>query len=388
MIPKLKKLTELLTVVLFCATIASLSLAFVLLPDREFSEQENRNLASFPAPDAEAFFSGAFGREMNVYFADQFPLRDVFVKLKGASELGLLKGENNGVLYSYDQLAVKEFDAYKSILEITENTDRIHIDSVKAQIDNLEKLGKAATLPVVTLIPPRTIDVTDGVFGYDRPDGDLPYDLARSALTGTAGYVDLLTLMREKFEANEYVYYRTDHHWTTLGAYYAYQEVMRALGKADRIIPKDAFEIEQTADFSGTTAARANFPFCRKDVLELWHLPDDAEYEVVADGEPLGGFYARDYLAKSDKYAVFLDGTHNLTTVKKQGEERETLLVVKDSFANCLIPFLAREYDILAVNIHTVNAVSAAAEQYGADAILIVCNGENLITTGDLGKLK
>lgn len=384
----MKKYTEMLTVILFCVTVAALALFFVLLPDREFSQQENRNLASFPEVTAERFFSGELGREMNVYFADQFPMRDVFVKIKSAVEIGFLKGENNGVLYSYEQLAVKDFDAYKSILEITENTDRIYGESVKAQINSLVRFGEKAEIPVVTLIPPRTIDITDRVFPYDRPDGDLMFDLAKSALTDTAGYLDLLALLREKFDAGEYVYYRTDHHWTTLGAYYAYCEIMRSLGKEDKILPKDTFEIEQTEAFSGTTASRANFPFCRKDVLEIWHLPDDGEYEVIADGEDIGGFYARDYLSKSDKYSVFLDGTHNLTTIQKQGEERETLLVVKDSFANCLIPFLAREYDIIAVNIHTVNAISAAAEAYGADAILIVCNGENLMTTGDLGKIK
>lgn len=384
----MKKRVELFNTILFCVIVASLALAFVFLPDKDFSEQENRNLASFPALDSERFFSGTFGEEMNVYFADQFPLRDGFVKLKSAVELGFFKGENNGVLYSYDQLAVKDFNAYKSILEITENTDRIYTESVTAQIDSLSRFGESAEIPVVTVIPPRTIDIADSVFRYDRPDGDLLYELAASALTKTAGYEDTLALLRNKFDAKEYVYYRTDHHWTTLGAYYAYCKIMNSLGKEDKIIPQDSFEIEQSDAFSGTTAARANFPFCRKDVLEIWHLPDDAAYEVVADGENIGGFYARDYLSKSDKYSVFLDGTHNLTTVAKQGEERETLLVVKDSFANCLIPFLAREYDIIAVNIHTVNAISAAAEAYGADAILIVCNGENLITTGDLGKIK
>ena len=384
----MKKYSEIITVILFCLILASLSIAFVIIPDRDFSEQENRNLALFPEIKSESFFSGEFGKEINVYFADQFPMRDLFVKVKGASEIGLLKGENNGVLYSYDQLAVKDFNAYKSILEITEDTDRIYTESVMAQINNLERFGENSKIPLVTVIPPRTIDIADGIFDYDRPDRDVMFDFAKSTLTEKAGYIDTLTLLREKFDSNEYVYYRTDHHWTTLGAYYSYCEIMRSLGKEDKIIPKEKFDIEQSSDFSGTTAARGNFPFYKKDVLEIWHLPDDNEYEVIADGENIGGLYAYDHLEKSDKYSVFLDGTHNLTTIKKQGKNRETLLVVKDSFANCLIPFLAREYDIIAVNIHTINAISAMAENYGADAILIVCNAENIISTGDVGKIK
>ena len=312
----MKKGSEKLTVILFCGLIASLSIAFLFLPDKDFSPQENRNLASFPALSADRFFSGTFGEEMNVYFSDQFPLRDAFVKLKGGAELGQFKGENNGVLYRHDQLAVKDFDAYKSILEVTENTDRIYAESIEAQLKSLARFGESAGIPVVTLIPPRTIDVADRLFRYDRPDGDLLYDLAADLLTDQAGYIDTLSLLREKYEAGEYVYYRTDHHWTTLGAYYTYCEVMRSLGKEEKILPRDAFEIEQSEDFSGTTAARGGFPFYKKDVLELWHLPDDGAYEVIADGETIGGFYARNYLSESDKYSVFLDGTHNLTTVK------------------------------------------------------------------------
>lgn len=384
----MKKYSELITIILFCIIIAFLSVAFLVMPDKEFSETENRNLAQTPEINSEKFFSGEFGTEMNVYFADQFPLRDMFVKLKSASELALIKGENNGVLYDYNQLAVKDFNAYKSILEITEDTDRIYAESVEAQLKNIHKLGEGLDIPLITVIPPRTIDIADSVYSYDRPDGDLAFDLMNSCLGDESGYIDILGNTRSHYNAGEYVYYRTDHHWTTLGAYYTYQEIMKSLGKEDRIISKENFEIEQITDFSGTTAAKANFPLYKKDILEIWHLPDDGEYEIIADGTDLGGFYARDYLETSDKYSVFLDGTHNLTTITKKGEERETLLVVKDSFANCLIPFLAREYDIIAVNIHNVNMVTAMAENYSADAVLIVCNTENLITTGDLGKLK
>ena len=122
--------------------------------------------------------------------------------------------------------------------------------------------------------------------------------------------------------------------------------------------------------------------------MELWHLPDDGEYTVTVDGEPLDGFYERSYLDVADKYSVFLDGTHNVTEIRKPGEERETLLIAKDSFANCLIPFLAREYDIVALNLRTNTALSAAVETYSADALLIVYNVENIITSADLGNLK
>lgn len=378
---------ELVTVILFCSIIAILSVLFVLLPDRDFSEQENRALAGVPNLSKGSFFSGEFAAEVNEYFADQFPFRDWFVKLKASAELLLMKGENNGVLYSKKQLAVRDFNAYQSRIHIAEDTDRIYPETIRSQLEAVEQLGRTLDVPMVTVIPPRTIDIADSSFSYDRPDGDLAFELMNEVFSEEAGYIDTLSLLRTRYENGEYVSYRTDHHWTTLGAYYVYCEIMKQFGKEDRIIPQEEFEIEQIYDFSGTTAARANFPLYQKDILELWHLSDDSSYEVVIDGEVFDGFYSRDYLKSSDKYSVFLDGTHNITQITKRGETRETLLIAKDSFANSLIPFLAREFDIVALNLRSNTALSATAEQYSASAVLVIYNTENLITTADLGNL-
>ncbi len=381
------KKSEILTVVLFCIIILACSLAFVLMPDRAFSEQENRDLAQMPEYDNEKFFDGVFGSEMNVYFSDQFPLRDWFVRLKSGAELALLKGENNGVLYSYDQLAVTDFNVYKGLNE-TVNTDRVFPELIKAQLGSVDRLGDNLSVPLVTVIPPRVIDIADNSFTYDRPDGDIAFELMKETLDENDNYIDTLSLLRGKYDNGEYVYYRTDHHWTTLGAYYTYCEIMKSLGKEDKIIPIDEFEIEQIEDYSGTTQSKANFPIYKKDVLEIWHLPDDDEYQVIADGKDLGGFYNRDFLETTDKYSVFLDSTHNVTEIKKEGADRETLLIAKDSFANCLIPFLAREYNIVALNLNTFTTLSSFAEYYGADSVLICYNTENLITTPHLSKVR
>lgn len=381
------KRSELVTVVLFCLTVAILAVSFWIIPDKSFSEQENRSLEQMPKLDSESFFSGGFSKAINVYYADQFPLRDIFVTLKSGSELAFLKGENNGVLYSRNQLAVKDFNAYQSRIHITEDTDRIYLDSLQAQLKSVDKLGETLKVPLVTVLPPRTVDIADSVFSYNRPDGDKPFELMNT-LGGESGYIDTLSLLRPKYESGEYVYYKTDHHWTTLGAYYVYCEIMTQLGKADSIIPKDEFEIEYVPDFSGTTAGKASFPIYAKDTLELWHLPDDNEYLINSDGVDENEFYEREFLDKSDKYSVFFGGTKAVTTITLPGADRETLLIAKDSFANSLIPFLAREFDIVALNLSSSTFVSTFAEVYEADAVLVVFNVENIITTGHLGKLK
>ena len=182
------KRSELLTVVLFCMIVASTTLLFVVTPDKTFSQQENRDLASLPELTQENFFSGEFAKQLNVYFADQFPFRDLMVNLRAVTEQLLLKDSNNGVLYDYHQLAVYEFDSYHSLLEITPDTDYLYTDTIQIQLNALDRLGKSLNVPLITVIPPRTIDVVDDLFVYDRPDGDVAFNMMKDTLSQNAGY--------------------------------------------------------------------------------------------------------------------------------------------------------------------------------------------------------
>ncbi len=378
-----------MTIVFFCLIVFSFAIFFYILPDAEYSEQEKRPLEQAPELNTENFFSGEFAKDINKYYADQFPLRNLFVKIKSAAELGLGKGENNGVLYSYDQLAMKEFLA-NNIYEFEQSqkkTDRIYLDSVKVQLESVNKLADKLSVPLVTVLPPRTIDIADSKFQYDRPDGDKMFDMMNEVLNEKTGYIDTLSLLRPKYEQGEYVYYRTDHHWTTLGAYYVYCEIMESLGCGDKIIPKEEFNIESVESFVGSTAASANFPFFKKDVIEIWHLDDDSEYEVIADGEDMGGFYVKSFADTEDKYSLFMGGVHNTVSITKKGEERKTLLIARDSFSDCLVPFLAREFNIVTINLDIIQDVAFAASYYEADAVLIVYNAENIIKTANLSNV-
>lgn len=390
----MKKRSELITVILFCLIVFSFAIAFFIIPDAEYSEQEKRPLEQAPELNTEDFFSGTYATNINKYYADQFPLRNLFVKVKGLSELSLGKGENNGVLYSYDQLAMKDFAAYNIYEEIEagaekekKKTDRIYLDSVKVQLESVNVLAEKLNVPLVTVLPPRTIDIADSKFAYDRPDGNKMFDMMNEVLSEKTGYIDSLELLRPKYESGEYVYYRTDHHWTTLGAYYVYCEIMESLGCKDSIIPMNEFEIEAVPDFVGSTGASANFPFFKKDVVEIWHLDDDAQYEVIADGEDMGGFYVKSFAETEDKYSLFMGGVHNTVSITKKGEDRKTLLIARDSFSDCLVPFLAREFNIVTINLDIIQDVAFAASYYEADAVLIVYNAENLIKTANLSNV-
>lgn len=385
----MKAFCQRLTAAVFLTVLAMGFLLFLILPDQAYSPEENRSLAQMPDLNDETLFSGSFASDMNRYVADQFPFRNFFVRLKSGTELLLAKAENNGVLYSMDQLAVRNFRAYRSRVQISGDTDYYYAESVEAQLHALNTFSQSTDLPVLTLLPPRTIDIADSAFSYDRPWGDDLFTQISDTLEADAGYVELLPPLRQRYEDGEYVYYKTDHHWTTLGAYYAYGELMKALGQEADILPLSAFTIEEIPHFSGTTAAKGAFPLYDEDVLQLWHYAGEDSYAVVADGTALPGLYERKHLTPDgDTYSVFLDGTHNITTITKKDANRQTLLVAKDSFGNSLIPFLAAHYDIVAVNLRTNTNLTALTKFYQVDGLVVIYNIENLITAGDLGNIR
>ena len=394
---KHQKIANILTFVLFALPLALGLLLFALLPDRSFSAEENRSLQTFPKLTWQTLGKGKFSEQMNSYFADQFPARDALVGIKGIAELALGKGENNGVLLGSDgQLAVRWFDAYIDRLTRVEDTDYYAKQSVAAQTDALNRLHADLAkegMQLTVIIPPRTLDVVGADTHYPMQSADALWQDLATGLDDSVKFLDLRQTMTEAHAAGDQVYYRTDHHWTTKGAYLAYKSLMQSLGKEGKIIPESAFTIETVDGFLGTTWSRAGLKFVQPETVELWHFEGEEDY-IVTDpetGVSFEGFYNREYLEKKDKYSAFLDGTHGVLIVKKNTDEpRETLLVLKDSFLNSMAPFLAQHYDLVVVNLSVggVQPLQTYIDQYGCDGVLIVYNAENVIESNALAGVK
>jgi len=394
-------LSAVLTTVLFCLFLVALLIAFLLTPDREVSEEENRTLQTFPEWTWEDWKDGTFADGINDYLSDQFPMRNGWVALKGLNELMTGKGGNNGVLVGEnEQLGVYLFDACAGTDGYVSQTDGHSSLLLERECETISEMnGKLQEkgIPFCFLLAPRTIDVAASAFAY--PDDGSKELIAEfyGLLSDGVNAPRVIPLLREKYEAGEYVTYRTDHHWTTKGAYYAYAEIMRSWGMESDVLPESAFTVERTEGFCGTTWSRLGLPFVGSDTLEIWKTGDEDRYEVadVDSGKLLpGGLYSSSFLEGKDKYGVFLDGTHNRLTVTDrngEGTERETLLVCKDSFANCLIPFLARHFDLVVLNLTGTGDetnLTKYCELYGCSRVLVVCGLENAVTSYRLTGLR
>ena len=396
----MKRKINLTVTALFLALILGFGAAFWALPDLTFSPEENRPLQTLPTFTADSWLSGQVSSRLITYYSDQFPLRNTWVGVHALGELGALRGESNGVLVGKNgQLAVRRFDAYLSRFERLENTDcysPAHVEKGLNALIALDETLNHRGIPLCVLLAPRTVDVTVGDFAYPSDISDGLDDTIRETLGGArVNSVELLDTFRELHNAGEYVYYRTDHHWTTKGAYVAYTAVMESWGMEDQILPADAFTVRSIPDFYGTTHSRAGLSFIAPDTLEIWQSPDDGRYAVLEPGgegfKPVteSGFISEKYLWEKDKYSAFLDGTHDMLFIvdkeaADRGESRPRLLLARDSFANSMVPFLARHFDIVTVNL-TGNTdyshLSALCEEYGCSRVLVVCNRENLITS-------
>ena len=389
-----KKYLSRVTALVFVCLLFGFAAAFLLVPDNSFSEQENRSLRTLPKFTWEKLASGAYSEEINDYFADQFPLRDGLVGLKGLSELALGKGENNGILLGENgQQAQRLFDPSLTGGGTGTDLDAFDPDHIRAAVEGLNRVSETLDVPFSVLLTGRAVDVAASAFAYPTDLSDALQALVKENLHTSVNYVETIPLLREKYDAGEYVYYKTDHHWTTEGAYYAYVEVLRSFGMEGEILPPEAFVREVVSEeFYGTAWSAGGMKFVAPDSMEFWLRGNEDEFLVVADGKEIGGLYNRDYLAKKDKYSAFLDGTHDVVTVtRRTGEKRQTLLLLKDSFANALAPFLAQHFDLVLLNLSSTTDhtnVTAAVEKYRADRVLLVYTLENVVTADKLQALR
>lgn len=350
---------DIITTVILCAFIFGLSILMFIMPDVSFSEQENRYLQQSPKFTIERLISGEFTAEISEYFADQFPLRDFFVGLKGGAEIAQGKGENNNVTLGKDGYIITR-DDYPSKDILKKNAE-----GIIAFADAMEKLGD----PYIVAFAGRPSDVLfpylPANYPHDRVSDSWDYFVKLIKADDYITFVDLKSPIAEEISKNymndddkgeNQLLYRTDHHWTSFGAYVGYREIVRAMG----VEPKefDFFNPELVSDeFYGTTWSSAGMKWIEPD--EMYYLRyegDDSDYvtTIVDTNTSFNGFYDESYLDKKDKYASFISGNNALVTIEKVNnveEGRQKILLVKDSYAHSLAPLLAVHFDLVIVDL-------------------------------------
>lgn len=363
----------------FFAFIYVFAVMFWVMPDREKSDKENRALASAPSFSLQTLADGTFTADFAEYMADQFPFRDFFIGVKAGCERTLLKGQNNGVIIGDDgYLVTRDDDDLKEDGYTNASQMESNINSIAEFMKKAPERGVDVTFAVAGRTQDIAISKVPSVYGSES--SDKTWELFGSLCNGAGiDYLDLKAPLREHFENGEYVYYRTDHHWTSLGAFYALCEIEKAAGlpvsDINSFVPETVSE-----DFFGTTWSTAGIFGGTPDAIELFRFEGDERIERTVSGKdgtlPM---YEIEALSGKDKYSVFVGGNSALVTLEAPQENREKILVVKDSFAHSLIPLLAKDYDVTAVDLRYYSAsLWDLCEEKGIEKVILLYNMDTL----------
>ena len=342
------------------------ALVNALARDREYSPAENRKLAQRPKFSLSALTDGSYFAAWEDYLADQFVGRDTWITLNLQASRLLGAKEAGGVYLCADDYLM-EPPAAPDEEALKRNLDAIN--AFAARHENLQ---------LCMSVVPNAACVMAEKLPANAPVRDQRQDIqdiaARVQGVSFLNVTDALTQ-----HADEAIYYRTDHHWTSLGAYYAFSDMAAGLGIEQPSEEYDVFPV--TDSFEGTLASKSG---CHAvtDVIELYVPKTDIEYCVTVDGERTATMYDREKLEEKDQYAVFLGGNDARVDITTTAETGRTLLIFKDSYANCFLQFLLPYYDriiLLDARYYYGDADSVISRE-GVTEVLFLYNANTFLT--------
>ncbi len=332
-----QKMRQFPVVLLFFAFLFGFSLFDLCWPDRDFSELENRKLEQSPRLTLASLVSESdpWTAKYSSYVKDQFALRDSWIDLKSRAEGLLLKTENNGVWLGKDHQMFAKFLSIGRRFEVN--------------LDSVERMAERHPGKVhVMIVPSASLILTDKLpWQVPVADEDACHDIIASRLDGKAAVYDTRETLRARSE--DYIFYRTDHHWTSEGAYLAYEQFARQNGLP--LFERDPALERQAPDFYGTNYSKARTWNAVPDIITYYDLPNILRiYQTNRDGTETvgeGPLYNVEDFSTRDKYKAFLRGNNGYSVL--QGDGTGSILVIKDSYANALIPYLTADYATIGI---------------------------------------
>lgn len=361
----MKKIVEKSFVIICFIIISAVGALIPLSPHEEFCEIENRRLKS----SMELSLDG-FSEDLSEFYSDQFPMRRRFTDLKAELELLLGRGGNNGVILGEDGYLVLAPE-YSDLT--------IYEKNLRALSEFSEKYR------ATVYFAPRGADILTSKLPRGYSDGldKLTFSMARERIEGL---IDSREKLRDASEAEKEVWFRTDHHWTQLGAYTAYCDVMERFGKEPTAELGEPMLVSDS--FLGSVYSRLGRDEAAEDRIYTYISGDGYRIVNYDTGDTGASLYSEDKLLTKDKYRYFGGGNHGHLGVYREGEKRESLLIIKDSFANCALPFFAADYDLEVYDLrYFAGSISAEIERIRPHRILVLYGIDTAVTDGSLSAL-
>ena len=368
-----------LPMVVFLIFIFGMGIWFIFAPKSDYSSNEKRYLQEFPEVSLDKVTSGEFGTDFESFFADQFPSRDMWVGFNAYYSLYTGNNGANGVYNCNNGYLINK------PVSAENNLDK--------NIDVICDFASKCTVPVSMMLVPSTGYVANDVLPtiHNSYNDDSYFDnISKKLANNKISFVDLRSAFKNEHSNGNQLYYKTDHHWTTSGAYVGYMELCKQLGI--NAVKKKNFKIEQYDNFYGTTFSTSGFWNTQPDKIEVWKNPNNTEDNIsvkITEGlntTEYNTMYFYDHLKNDDKYPVFVDGNHALTEITNTNANGGTILMIKDSFSHSIAPFLAENYSkVIMVDMrYYKDKMSTIIEKENPEQILFMYGIDNLATDGDI----
>lgn len=375
--PDLKRILTILNSVFFFGALAALSLVTLFSPKSRFSELENRYLAEAPELTSRSWFSGEYSENLGKYSQEHFALRSRWISLRTSLEQLAGHEEINGIYFADGRL----FEAMKPV----------DYDRVDRSVGAINAFGEELGGKLSVMIVPTSAQIY-----ADRLPDYSPEQVQRrminyvySALGDSVQTIDVYDALY--YAREDYIYYRTDHHWTTYGAYVAYSSCIRKLGYSP--VTLDRIDVEHAShSFLGSYYSKVITDDVEPDTVDFY-TSGGAEIRSVKTTDAGGqtverrSMYFRENLEKKDKYLSFLGENVPLVEIESDAGGG-SILIIKDSYANCFAPFLTKHFSKVAVvDLRYMMRLSDYVDVSEYDRVLILYNASTFAEDSNIAKL-
>ena len=379
---------RLVITICFIAFVVGISAAGLLQKDREFSPNENRYLAEAPEFSWEDVLDGRFQEKLEEYLRDQIWGRDQWITVKTAVQKAAGNTDIGGAYvgkdgYDFEKIVPEDVDDSQVQRNIVAVQDYFDVAAGTISKDRLSFL----------LVPTSGLVLEDKLPKNARLFDQSAYIEQVQNAMQDYNFVDVREELCAKSDA--YIYYRTDHHWTTEGAYIAYEKWCETTGMT--AASKDSLEQNVVAeDFRGSLYSKILNVDSAYDSIWIYTPAGESmdavnACKVTVDEKESGVIYDVTKLAEKDKYAFFFGGNYGQVHIEgsPQQETGRNLLVVKDSFANSFVPLILNQYDnIYMVDLRYYNGdMESYLSEHGITDVLVLYNISNFISDKNLYKL-
>lgn len=331
----------------------------LVLPDKAFSGQENRSLAQLPKLSFSTIASGDFFTDFNSWFSDQFVGRSFY------REMDFLLKRGEGLREINDVFIGKGTLLYP--IEYNPKT-------AQANIDAINTFASLSGLPTNVVIADAAASIESNRLPTSAPRLTTTefYKKNISSLEDSVHYVDINKSLKK--HADEYIFYKSDHHWTSLGAFYGFQTF--ASDCLETQVSKKDYNIMQiTDDFQGTLFYKTG-DFLLKDNIDIYVPTDNPDYVVTKDNKKSRSIYDEKKLKSNNQYEVFLGANQAVVKIEMDNDSNRRLLLFKDSYANSFIQFLLpyyREITIVDPRYYYGSINELVQQNYPTEVLFLYC---------------